>query len=349
MIELHYRTSQPVMLDVSLNIQGFTVLLGQSGEGKTTLLKAIAGLLPANGFPYAGIPPERRSIGYLPQGYALFPHLSVWENVAFALTGSRKERKTKALALLEQVWLSELADRRTQALSGGQQQRIALARALARKPKLLLLDEPTSALDPCTRDQILDDLIELISELDIPALAVTHDNHLAAMSDHMAVLSRGQVAQQGPPEEIYSKPATTEIARLVGYSNLFSGTITKVNSHWIRVKSGKLEFWYNRPHPAHNKLVGKDIFVAIHAEDIGLNRCRNSLQRGAQKNYFPARIIRIRSHGAGLRIYCDAGLDNLIEVRMPGSETCHTVLHANENVMLSFEPSVVRLIPAKSA
>lgn len=345
MIDLHYRTTQPVTLDVSLSIEGFTVLLGQSGEGKTTLLKAIAGLLPAEGTLYKGLPPEQRSIGYLPQGYALFPHMNVWENVAFALNGNKKDRKAKALALLDRVWLSKLADRRTNALSGGQQQRVALARALAREPELLLLDEPTSALDPCTRDQVLDDLIELIDVLEIPTLAVTHDNHLAAMSDRMAVLSHGHVSQQGPPEEIYIKPETAEIARLVGYHNLFRGTINKIESHRVSVRSGQLQFYLSS---AQFKGLTKDIFIAVRAEDIVLKRYNNP-QGGTQQNHFSARIVRIRSHGAGLRAYCDAGLDTLIEVRISNPEPYKHRLHINENVVLSFAPSVARLIPGKAA
>ena len=138
LLEVHYRLNRPVRLEARFRVRGFTVLLGQSGAGKTSLLKALAGLLPAEGTPFGGLPPERRPVGYLPQDLALFPHMTAWENVAFPLKG--RDRKARALALLERVGLLEHAHKRPGELSGGQRQRVALARALARKPELLLLD-----------------------------------------------------------------------------------------------------------------------------------------------------------------------------------------------------------------
>ncbi|GLV46845.1 ABC transporter ATP-binding protein [Thermus sp. LT1-2-5] len=222
-MEIHYRIRRPVALEARIRIQGFTVLLGESGIGKTTLLKALAGLLPAEGTPYGGLPPERRPVGYLPQDLALFPHMTAWENVAFSLKG--KDAKDKALALLERVGLLEHAHKRPAALSGGQKQRVALARALARGPELLLLDEPTSALDPLTKDQVLAELIALIRQEGIPALAVSHDPALAGMADWLVVLGRGRVLQEGPPERVLAAPASVEVARLLGYQNLFPARV----------------------------------------------------------------------------------------------------------------------------
>jgi molybdate transport system ATP-binding protein len=144
-LEVHYRLRWPIALEARFQIRGFTALLGESGVGKTTLLKALCGLIPAEGTPYSGLPPEKRPVGYLPQDLALFPHMTALENVAFPLSG---RGKGEALALLARVGLLEHAHKRPQALSGGQRQRVALARALARKPELLLLDEPPA---PWTR------------------------------------------------------------------------------------------------------------------------------------------------------------------------------------------------------
>ena len=197
-MRIDYRVEHPVRLRANFEVDGFTVLLGQSGEGKTTLLRAIAGLLPAQGEPFGGLLPQQRAVGYLPQGYALFPHLRAWENVAFALPRG-PQRRTQALELLTRVRLVDVGEHYPSALSGGQQQRVALARALARKPQLLLLDEPSSALDAATRDDIMAELISEMHELGLPALAVSHDPHLAALADRMAVMSGRRIVQQGTP------------------------------------------------------------------------------------------------------------------------------------------------------
>ncbi|WP_454915721.1 ABC transporter ATP-binding protein [Xanthobacter sediminis] len=208
------RLSHPVPLDAAFEVHGLTVLLGRSGEGKTTVLKALAGLLPSTGTPFDSLPPQARPVGYVPQGLCLFPHLSVWQNVAFSLDGA--ERRPKALALLERFGLAAFAERRPRQLSGGQQQRVALARALARGPELLLLDEPTSALDPVTRDEVVAELIA-ISRAGRPAvLASTHDRQMALAADHLVILARGHVVQQGRPADLMAHPADAEVAGLLG-------------------------------------------------------------------------------------------------------------------------------------
>lgn len=229
-MRIAYRIDRPVSLDLRFEVEGFTVLLGQSGGGKTTLLRAIAGLLPARGEPFDGLAPQHRAVGYLPQGYALFPHLKAWENVAFALP-SMSDRRGQAIALLERVRLAAVADHYPSALSGGQQQRVALARALARKPQLLLLDEPTSALDAATRDEVMAELIAEVHAFGLPALAVSHDPHLAQLADRVAVLSGGRIVQQGPAESVLARPGSVEVARLLGHRNLFRGTVVHHEGH----------------------------------------------------------------------------------------------------------------------
>src|SRR6266536_3960760 len=223
-MRIDYCIDHPVRLQASFDVEGFTVLLGQSGEGKTTLLRAIAGLLPAQGEPFGGLPPQHRAVGYLPQGYALFPHLRAWENVAFALPRG-PQRGAQALELLARVRLVHVADHYPTELSGGQQPRVALAPALARKPQLLLLDEPTSALDPATRDEVMAELISEVNEFGLPALAVSHDPHLAALANRMAVMSGRGIVQQGTPAEVLSLPGSVAVARLLGHRNLFSARV----------------------------------------------------------------------------------------------------------------------------
>ena len=221
MMRVDYRIASPIALNVALDIEGFTVLLGLSGAGKTTLLKAVAGLIPGAGAPYGGLPPQQRPVGYMPQGYALFPHLPVWRNVAFAMNGTRAAKYDRACDLLQRVGLGDLVERDPRTLSGGQMQRVALARALARKPELLLLDEPTNALDAATRDQVLEELRALINRLGVPALVATHDPQLAAIGDRVAVMAHGAIVEQGSPAGVFDHPATSHVARLVGFQNLW--------------------------------------------------------------------------------------------------------------------------------
>ncbi|QEE24823.1 ABC transporter ATP-binding protein [Rhodanobacter glycinis] len=222
-MRIDYRIAQPIEFSASFDVEGFTVLLGASGEGKSLLLRALAGLQAAQGEPFAGLPPNQRPVGYLPQGHALFPHLRVWQNVAFALSGPH--RRDEAMAWLERVGLVALAERWPAQLSGGQQQRVALARALARRPQLLLLDEPTSALDPTTRDDVLAELIAEVHAVGIPTLVVSHDPALAAVADQLVLMHDRRIVQSGTPAEVHAQPNSGAVLRLLGYRNVHCGKL----------------------------------------------------------------------------------------------------------------------------
>ena len=219
MVDVHYRLAAPIALDVGFEVRGFTALLGFSGSGKTSLLKALAGLLPAEGSPWEGLPAQRRPVGYMPQGSALFPHMSVLENVAFALRG--KQRLPQAQKLLDALGIGHLAARNGARISGGEAQRVALARALARQPELLLLDEPSAALDATTRDAVLAQLIDSIDASGVPALAATHDPAIAMLADWLVLLADGRIIQQGTPRELVNGPETVAAAKLLGYQNFW--------------------------------------------------------------------------------------------------------------------------------
>ena len=224
--------------DVSLTIaeNEFFTLLGPSGCGKTTLLRAIAGFV----YPTAGkislqgenllaLPPYSRPVNTVFQNYALFPHKSVAENVAFGLqmlNRPRKEVQSTVSEMLELVRMTELADRKTTQISGGQQQRVALARALAPKPKVLLLDEPLSALDFKLRKEMQVELKRLQTETGITFVFVTHDQEEAlTMSDRIAVMSEGRILQIGAPRDIYEHPAERFVADFIGESNFLNAEI----------------------------------------------------------------------------------------------------------------------------
>jgi len=219
----------------------FFSLLGPSGCGKTTLLRLVAGFeeptsgaLRLDGVDVAGVPPYRRPVNMVFQSYALFPHLSVFDNVAFGprlrgLPRAALERRVREM--LEVVRLGDLASRRPAELSGGQRQRVALARALVNGPSALLLDEPLSALDAELRRQMQHELKRIQRDVGVSFVLVTHDQQEAlSLSDRVAVMSQGRLEQVGTPEEIYREPASAFVARFVGGANLIPVVVEQVAS-----------------------------------------------------------------------------------------------------------------------
>jgi iron(III) transport system ATP-binding protein len=229
---------QPALQEVSLDVNKgeLVAIIGESGCGKTTLLRLIAGLeVPQKGSisignrvvasPSEWIKPEKRKIGMVFQDYALFPHLNVAENVRFGLTGDKIEQRQRIGEVLELVGLTGYEKRYPHQLSGGQQQRVAIARALAPRPELLLLDEPFSNLDELLKDQVRDELFDLLDTLDITTLFVTHDTRdTLATADKIAVLKNGILQQYGHPRELYYKPENEYVAIFLGKANILSVT-----------------------------------------------------------------------------------------------------------------------------
>ena len=235
--------------DVSLRVRkgDFYTFLGPSGCGKTTLLRMVAGFTaPEKGHIYFDdervndMPPWERNIGMVFQSYALWPHMTVFSNIAFGL----KERKVpkssiqdKVYAALKMVNLEGMEKRRPSQLSGGQQQRVALARTLVIEPRLLLLDEPLSNLDAKLRIQMRNELLRLQRELGITTIYVTHDQEEAlAISTQIAVMSEGVVIQQGSPKEIYESPWNQTVADFVGTSNFLKGKVTKIDGDYVQLE-----------------------------------------------------------------------------------------------------------------
>ncbi len=214
----------------------FFGLLGPSGSGKTTLLRSIAGFVEPDageilidGVDVSRIPTHRRDIGMVFQNYALFPHMSVFDNVAFALSVRRigqAETKRRVAEILELVQLGGYDERRPRQLSGGQQQRVALARALVSNPRVLLLDEPLGALDKNLRQQMQVELRQIQREVGITTVLVTHDQEEAlTLSDQIAVLREGRLVQTGKPDEVYERPRTAFAAEFLGATNFLSGRV----------------------------------------------------------------------------------------------------------------------------
>jgi iron(III) transport system ATP-binding protein len=228
-------------VDLAIQEGELFTLLGPSGCGKTTLLRLIAGFyVPDEGEVYFDerrvndVPPHERGIGMVFQNYALWPHMTVFENAAYGLklqNIGRSEIAAQVMSVLEKVKLTGLGDRYPGQLSGGQQQRVALARALVLNPKILLLDEPLSNLDAKIRIQVRAEIRKLQKELGITTVYVTHDQEEAlTLSDRIAVFNQGKVLQIGPPKELYERPANRFVADFIGINNLIEGTVQSIDA-----------------------------------------------------------------------------------------------------------------------
>ena len=253
-------------------------LLGPSGCGKTTLLRMIAGFeTPTSGEIRFGdrdvskLPPEKRDAGMVFQGYALWPHLSVYENVAFGLRVRKapsSEIRTRVGEALELVKMTGLGDRKPTQLSGGQQQRVALARALAFRPSVLLLDEPLSNLDAKLRLEMRSEIRRIVDEANITTIYVTHDQEEAlSLADHMAVLKDGEVIQTGAPRELYDHPTDQFTASFLGDTNFVEGRVIETNGPEVVVETplGRLRSRGSRP-----DRLDDDVMVSIRPESIRL-------------------------------------------------------------------------------
>ncbi|HEX6012484.1 MAG TPA: ABC transporter ATP-binding protein, partial [Geminicoccaceae bacterium] len=264
----------------------FFAMLGPSGSGKTTCLRLIAGFeepdggeIALHGRPMRGVPPYDRPVNTVFQDYALFPHMTVLDNVAYGLMVrgmGKAERHRKAEAMLEVVALGGLGARRPAQLSGGQRQRVALARALVLEPEVLLLDEPLGALDLKLRQQMQGELKALQRKVGITFVFVTHDQDEAlGMADRVAVFNHGRVEQIGTPEEVYERPATRFVAGFVGSSNIVDAT-------------------------AARRLLGRDQAFSLRPERITINEPAELTVGGT--------VVEIQYHGASTRL--DVALDS---------------------------------------
>ena len=282
-------------VSVDVGAQEFFVLLGLSGSGKTTLLRCVAGLERPDGGEVAisnvlvssaernfFVAPEARGIGMVFQSYAVWPHMTVFDNVAFPLGNgpyklSRADIKKRVMNALELVQLAGLAHRPAPFLSGGQQQRVALARALAVEPKVLLMDEPLSNLDARLREEVRDEIKNLARKFSIAVLYVTHDQVEAmALADRVAVMSKGQVLQCAPPRELYDRPASREVCEFLGSTNVIDGVIG--SSGEVDTDLGKLNC------AAGNGL--HNVSVAIRPEELLLSATPTGLE-----NEFAAEVL----------------------------------------------------------
>ena len=270
--------------DVSLSIHRneFFALLGGSGSGKTTLLRMLAGFeqpsegrIFIDGVDMTEVPPYERPVNMMFQSYALFPHMSVEQNVAFGLKQDRvpaaqiRDRVAEMLALVQ---LDRFAKRRPHQLSGGQRQRVALARALVKQPKLLLLDEPLGALDKRLREKTQFELVNLQEKLGITFIVVTHDQEEAmTMSSRIAVMNQGYIVQTGTPTEIYEYPSSRFVAEFIGDVNMFEGRVVEDEPDHVLIRSDEAgcDLYINHGVPMP---IGTQVSVAVRPEKVLLSK-----------------------------------------------------------------------------
>ena len=335
--------------DVSLEVDGgeFFGLLGPSGCGKTTTLRMIAGLeapdtgrIAFDGRDITRLSPDSRGFGMVFQSYALFPHLNVFENVAFGLRARRlpqKEIVRRVAEALSLVSLPRYERRRVDELSGGQQQRVAIARAISIEPALLLFDEPLSNLDVALREETRTELRELVKRLKLTAIYVTHDQEEAfALCDRLSVMSEGKILQTGTPRQLYEQPHEARVARFLGRNNLIEAvrlSASHSESSMFRTVDGNHELRVSE-HVGANLPLNQPCTLSIRPEHVRL-----SGTGAPAENALSAKIVAVNFAGATTTVRLDAG-DLSLEALVLQSDD----LEAGASVTLSLPPDRIRIL-----
>jgi len=309
------------MLDAQVVCErGPLVIIGPSGAGKSAALRAIAGVLRPDsgrisvngrvlfdGERNIHVPAQSRQVGYVPQEYALFPHLSAEANVGFGLRGlSRDERRARVREMIALTGLEEQRALRPRQLSGGQRQRVALARALAVRPDVLLLDEPFAALDVPTRASLLEDVRSLIAQTGVASIFVTHDrNEALRLADTVAVMMDGRIRQVGTPGEVFGSPADEEVASFVGVETIAPGRVRSVGGGVAVVEVGG-----QTVEGGGDVCAGDEVLVCVRPEDVALAPVRAgdlTHEETSARNHLRGRVVRVAPAGPFVRVEVDVG------------------------------------------
>ena len=301
-------------------------LLGGSGCGKTTLLRMLAGFEPPSsgtiyidGVDMTDVPPYARPINMMFQSYALFPHMTVEQNVAYGLKRDKipKDEITRRVdEILSMVELSDFIKRKPHQLSGGQRQRVALARALVKRPKVLLLDEPLGALDKRLREQTQFELINIQDQLGVTFVVVTHDQEEAmTLSTRMAMMDAGKFQQIGTPAEVYEYPESRLVANFIGSANMFEGRVSQSGPDHVVVTSKELGVEFNTEH-TNSIIEGTKVWIAVRPEKITLSKTPLDVTTNQLKGV----VVDIGYHGKTSTYRIRISNDQIIEVSVPSQK-----------------------------
>ena len=329
-------------------------LLGGSGSGKTTLLRALAGFgepdegrITLDGQDLTGLPPYARPVNMMFQSYALFPHMSVAQNIAFGLKQDslpRSEIADRVAQILALVQMQGMEKRRPHELSGGQKQRVALARSLVKRPKLLLLDEPLGALDKNLREATQFELVNIQETLGITFVIVTHDQEEAmTMATRLAVMDRGTLAQVGTPAEVYEYPNSRFVAEFLGTANVFEGVVRAAPGHGARVESAELDMAFasdtDPPKPA-----GARVFVAVRPEKIEISKAGPDAAMGT--NRLTGIVRDIAYYGDYFMYLVEVPGKGIVRASEPATRRIGDVpITWSDSVVLQWQPFACRVLP----
>jgi molybdate transport system ATP-binding protein len=351
MLSVALSQTSPIALQAALTCAPgeLVAVVGPSGSGKSTLLKTIAGLLSgATGSVKVGgsvwldtasnidVPPHLRRVGFVFQSYALFPHMTVLENVMAAADGNLESRIAAARGALAAVHMTGLEARRPAQLSGGQQQRVGVARALVRKPEVLLLDEPFSAVDQMTREHLYQELAELRAQLSIPTVLVTHSIPEAQLlADSMVVLHEGRTLQAGAPEYVYRHPATPDVARLLGHKNVFAATVGTDAQGRVVLDWKGLRLSLDASSGARG-----EVTVCIAADDVRLL----DADAPARDNVIEALVLKALPIGPSVTLHARASNGERIVLSAPRHVLTRRGIVPGETVRLALVPGAIHVM-----
>lgn len=340
-----YFGNHEALKNINLDIQDgeFLTLLGPSGCGKTTLLRLLSGFetpdegqILIKGKDLIGIPPEHRHLNMVFQSYALFPHMTVYQNIAFGLQCTHcppKDIKPKVLEALRRVKLTAFQDRKPYSLSGGQQQRVAIARAIVNEPLVLLLDEPLSALDYNLRKEMRIELKALQRRLGITFILVTHDQEEAlSMSDRIVVMNHGIIEQVGQPRDVYEEPNNLFVTNFIGEANIFNTTILTANDTSLKVNIAGCHFALANPKRFQ---AGQKVNVIIRPEDI---EAWDKHEIRDQSSLIPGKVVEVIYKGSTVDLVIELKNGQLISATEFFNEDDETLEYElNENVYIKWK------------
>lgn len=349
--KLTSRTSNEFILDAEFECRNeMIVLFGPSGAGKTLTLDCIAGLehpdagcIKVNSTVYfdseknIDISPQKRRVGYLFQNYALFPHLTVEENILFGMSSGKDSKELERM--LDIFEIHGLEKRYPSQLSGGQRQRVALARALITKPQILLLDEPFSSIDHITRVRLRRDLKKIREMIEIPIVLITHNPVEAyTMADTLVVYRHGGIEQIGTPKEIFARPKSRNVARLVGMNNIFKGKVLEIREDGVVIQGRE-----KITAPAVQDLkIGEEVIWGIRPDHVMVLREDRSIGKAVEENIFSGRINEIVSKGATYLLFTEGDLD--LEIEMPSHVFERLCLEQGRTIRVSLKKSAIHII-----